>query len=207
MANNTNSPGGPGQSNDNEALVTDEDLMLRYRDGDAGAFDLLYSRHRAGLFRFISHQCRQPERAQEIFQEVWMKVIGARDRYYPDENAQFRTWLFTIARNAVMDFFRGQAKGDAPLFENDEEESVVVQLPAPRTELPEVRAASREQGEAILRALEALPAPQREAFLMYEEGGMSIDEIAKAVGITFEAAKSRLRYAVAKLREGLRDYA
>jgi RNA polymerase sigma-70 factor (ECF subfamily) len=186
---------------------SDETLMLRYRDGDAAAFDQLYARHRTALFRFISRQCRQAERAQEIFQEVWMKVIGARDRYRPDESAQFRTWLFTIARNAVMDYFRSQARGDAELFENDEEESVVVQLPAPRTELPDVRAASREQGEAILKALEALPAPQREAFLLYEEGGLSIEEIAKAAGITFEAAKSRLRYAVAKLREGLREYA
>lgn len=181
--------------------------MLRYRDGDAGAFDLLYARHKAALFRFISHQCRQAERTQEIFQEVWMKVIGARDRYRPDETAQFRTWLFTIARNAVMDHFRSKSRGDAELFENEGEESVVVQLPAPRTELPDVRAASREQGEAILKALEALPAPQREAFLLYEEGGLSIEEIAEAAGITFEAAKSRLRYAVAKLREGLREYA
>ena len=193
-----------GHSADSDS---DETLMLRYRDGDAAAFDLLYARHKTPLFRFISHQCRQAERTQEIFQEVWMKVIGARDRYRPDENAQFRTWLFTIARNAVMDHFRSQARGDAELFENDEEESVVVQLPAPRTELPEVRAASREQGEAILKALEALPAPQREAFLLYEEGGLSVEEIAKAAGISFEAAKSRLRYAVAKLREGLREYA
>ena len=70
-----------------------------------------------------------------------------------------------------------------------------------------MQAESREQGNAILRLLAALPAPQREAFLLYEEGGLSVEEIAEATGVSFEAAKSRLRYAVAKLRKGLAEYA
>ena len=77
---------------------------------------------------------------------------------------------------------------------------------ASRTEEPMVQAESRQQGAAILKVLEGLPAPQREAFLLYEEGGLSVDEIAQATGVSFEAAKSRLRYAVAKLREGLAEF-
>jgi RNA polymerase sigma factor (sigma-70 family) len=93
------------------------------------------------------------------------------------------------------------------LFETDDDAPVMQNAAASRTEEPHVRAEASEQGAAILKLLEALPAPQREAFLLYEEGGLSVEEIAGATGVTFEAAKSRLRYAVAKLREGLQEYA
>lgn len=173
--------------------------MLRYAAGDAAAFDVLYARHKGALYRFILRQCRDAGRAEELFQDVWMKAIGARERYRPD--AKFRTWLFTIAHNALMDHFRKQAHSDAPAMVDEDDESVVVHLPAARTMEPLVMVASKRTGEAILRALEQLPPAQREVFLLYQEGELSVEEIAKATGVGFEAAKSRLRYAVAKLRE------
>ena len=190
---------------------SDEALMLRYQAGDAAAFDELYARHRGGLYRFITRQCRVRERAEEIFQDVWMSLIQATERYRVE--AQFRTWLYTVAHNKLMDYFRGNARSEAVLFEvkNTDDESgeraATIEGVASRTEEPMVQAESRQQGAAILKVLEGLPAPQREAFLLYEEGGLSVDEIAQATGVSFEAAKSRLRYAVAKLREGLAEYA
>jgi RNA polymerase sigma factor (sigma-70 family) len=185
---------------------TDESLMLRYQSGDAGAFDVLYARHRTGLFRFITRQCRSQSHAEELFQEVWMSLIQARDRYKVE--AQFRTWLFTIAHNKLMDYFRRHSKAEVKLFEREDGEEPALNLVVgSRVDEPEVKAQSKEQGEAILRVLASLPAPQREAFLLYEEGGLGIDEIAAAAGISFEAAKSRLRYAIAKLRAGLQEYA
>lgn len=192
-----------GMSDPDAATQTDEEgdeaLMLRYAAGDAGAFDTLYARHKGALYRFILRQCRNEGRAEELFQDVWMKAINARERYRPE--AKFRTWLFTIAHNALMDHFRKQAHSDAPALVDEDGESVVVQLPAARTSEPLVMVASKKTGEAILRALEQLPAAQREVFLLYQEGEMSVEDIAKATGVGFEAAKSRLRYAVAKLRE------
>ena len=190
---------------------SDEALMLRYQAGDAAAFDELYARHRGGLYRFITRQCRVRERAEEIFQDVWMSLIQAAERYRVE--AQFRTWLYTVAHNKLMDYFRGNARSEAVLFEvkNTDDESgeraATIEGVANRTEEPLVQAESRQQGAAILKVLEGLPAPQREAFLLYEEGGLSVDEIAQATGVSFEAAKSRLRYAVAKLREGLAEFA
>ncbi len=190
---------------------SDEALMLRYQAGDAAAFDELYARHRGGLFRFITRQCRVRERAEEIFQDVWMSLIQATERYRVE--AQFRTWLYTVAHNRLMDYFRGNARAEAVLFEgvNTDDESgeraATIEGVANRTEEPMVQAESRQQGAAILKLLESLPAPQREAFLLYEEGGLSVEEIAQATGVSFEAAKSRLRYAVAKLREGLAEFA
>ncbi len=192
----------------NESAIdeaSDEALMLRYQAGDAGAFDLLYARHRGGLFRFITRQCRAREHAEELFQEVWMNLIQARERYR--DEAQFRTYLFTIAHNKLMDYFRRHGRVELRLYEFDGEESAVDQLATSRVDEPLVRAESQQQGAAILRAIEALPAPQREAFLLHEEGGFSIEEIAATVGCNAETAKSRLRYAVAKLRESLREYA
>lgn len=186
---------------------SDETLMLRYQSGDAAAFDELYARHRGALFRFITRQCRVRERAEEIFQDVWMSLIQAAERYRVD--AQFRTWLYTIAHNKLMDYFRSNVRAEAVLYEvtNAENEVETVDGIASRTQEPQVQAEARQQGRAILDLLDALPAPQREAFLLHEESGLSVDEIAQATGVSFEAAKSRLRYAVAKLREGLAEYA
>ncbi len=186
--------------------ISDEALMLRYQTGDAAAFDELYARHHGGLYRFITRQCRVRERAEEIFQDVWMSLIQAAERYRVE--AQFRTWLYTMAHNKLMDYFRGNARAEAVLYEVVDADGDVATNDgiATRTGEPLVQAESRQQGEAILRLLAALPAPQREAFLLYEEGGLSIEEIAQATGVSFEAAKSRLRYAVAKLREGLAEY-
>ena len=182
---------------------TSESLMLRYQAGDAGAFEVLYARHRGPLFRFMQRQCRNRGECEELFQEVWINVIQARGNYRIE--AGFRTWLFTLAHHRLMDYFRRHRLVDAASMSiTDENENT---LPASRITEPEVIAESQQQGAAILRLLNALPAPQREAFLLYEEGGLSIDDIAAATGVSFEAAKSRLRYAIAKLREGLQEVA
>ena len=185
----------------------DESLMQRYQQGDAGAFDLLYARHRGGLYRFIARQCRSRDEAEELFQEVWMNVIQSREVYRVE--AKFRTWLFTLAHHRLMDFFRRHQYKilHADLSTFSDEDDATVNVAGSRVDEPQIRAQSQQQGEAILRELDALPSPQREAFLLYEEGGMSVEEIAHTTGVTFEAAKSRLRYAFAKLRERLKEYA
>jgi RNA polymerase sigma-70 factor (ECF subfamily) len=182
--------------------TSDEALMVRYRDGDAAAFDVLYARHRLGLHRFIARQCRVAERVDEIFQDVWMSLISSRERYRVE--AQFRTFLFTIAHNKLMDYFRANSKRETHLYEVKDDEPL--DAPGNRTEEPQVQAASNEARTAILEALAALPPPQREAFLLHEEGGLTVEEIAIATGVNAEAAKSRLRYAVAKLRAQLKDH-
>src|SRR5687767_11869284 len=82
----------------------DEELMLAYRHGDAGAFDKLYARHRGPVFRFILRALKQRAQAEELFQEVWIRVIEARSRYAPQ--ARFSTWLYTIAHNLLVDHWR-----------------------------------------------------------------------------------------------------
>src|SRR5688572_11572271 len=82
----------------------DEQLMLAYREGDAGAFETLYKRHRGALYRFVLRAVRQKASAEELYQEAWIRVIEARGRYTPQ--ARFTTWLYTIAHNLLVDHWR-----------------------------------------------------------------------------------------------------
>lgn len=175
---------------------SDEALMLRYQSGDASAFDLLYSRHKGGLFRYFLRQCKERAQAEELFQDVWMNLIRARGRY--EAQAKFSTYLYAMAHNRLMDFFRRKR---LQFVEVDELENI----PDGKSPLPEERAAMSEQINRLLGLLDALPPPQREAFLLHEEAGLDIEEIAAVTGVAKEAAKSRLRYAVKKLREGMRE--
>lgn len=184
-------------------IETDEALMLRYQSGDAAAFDSLYERHRSGLYRTLSRQCRSREHCDELFQEVWMNVIQSSATWRAE--AQFRTWLYTLAHHRLIDHFRRQGRGEMTGVEDDIAASETII--GSRTDQPDIQAQAQQQGHAIVRALDALPEVQREAFLLHEEGGLSVEEIASATGVTFEAAKSRLRYAINKLRGALREVA
>jgi RNA polymerase sigma-70 factor (ECF subfamily) len=181
--------------------ITDEELMLRYAGGEAGAFETLYSRHRGGLYRFIKRQCGDPGVAEEMYQEVWESVISSRDRYRVE--ARFRTWLYTLAHHRVIDWYRKSSRVVWVDFGKDDESEF--DAPAGREWRPDVRAESRQIAQRLLELIAELPPPQREAFLLHEEGGLSVEDIAVATGAGVEAAKSRLRYALAKLKRGLRE--
>jgi RNA polymerase sigma-70 factor (ECF subfamily) len=174
--------------------------MLAYREGDAAAFDRLYARHKGALFRFVLRSIRERARAEELYQEIWMRVIEARARY--EATARFTTWLFTIAHNRLTDHWR---KKGLSLVSLDDPDDPPADPPAGPEAEPLARLEGRERLARFARALEELPPAQREAFLLREEGGMSVAEIARATGANEEAAKSRLRYAMAKLKEAAGD--
>jgi RNA polymerase sigma-70 factor, ECF subfamily len=180
----------------------DDELMLRYRGGDAVAFEALYRRHRAPLYRFLLRQLGDAALAEEIFQDVWMRVIDARGRY--EARARFPSWLYAIAHNRLMDAHR--ADGRAQFLDGEENDAALENVPA--AELPaHVWLDRKRAAERLFAALARLPDAQREAFLLQQEGDLSLEEIAAATGVSRETAKSRLRYAVAKLRAALGEHA
>jgi RNA polymerase sigma-70 factor, ECF subfamily len=185
-----------------EAMPSDEDLMLRFSGGDASAFDALYARHRGGVFRYLLRQCRNPATAEELFQDVWTNLVQARSRYRVE--ARFTTYLYTLTHHRLMDHFR-RGKG-LELVSLDSEEDDPLELPASATLQPERVAQSREQARRLIELVSTLPTAQRQVFLLHEEGGLALDEIAEVTGANREAVKSRLRYALAKLRDGMKDY-
>jgi RNA polymerase sigma-70 factor (ECF subfamily) len=172
----------------------DEELMLAYRGGDAGAFDTLYARHRGRLFRFVLRGVKQRAVAEELYQDIWIRVIEARRGY--SARARFTTWLYTIAHHRLVDHWRHKELALAQAMEMDEP------VAGPEGD-PFRRAEGREALARFGRALEALPHAQREAFLLHEEAGLTAIEIAAVTGSETEAVKSRLRYAVAKLKAAL----
>ena len=176
----------------------DEDLMLAYRDGAASAFDELYRRHKSALYRYLLRQCRDAAIAEELFQDVWMNLIRARAGY--TVTARFATYLYRLAHNRLIDHYRRRSPAVLVSFEAEGEEHA---LPAPRTADPQIAFDARAQAAKLLELLGELPAAQREAFVLQHEAGLSIEEIAQATGVALETAKSRLRYAIAKLRAGM----
>lgn len=176
--------------------VTDQDLMLRYAKGDAQAFETLYARHKSGLYGFLRQRCFDAQTADDIFQEVWTKVIRARTRYEP--TARFTTWLFQLARNAYIDHVRHVKRRIHLVTDADE---TLDAHGAPSTLIDEIH------GEHVQRAIDtamaALPPEQQEAFLLHHTAGLTLPQIADITDVGRETVKSRLRYAVKKLREAL----
>ena len=181
--------------------ATDEQLMLAYAAGDAAAFETLYLRHKGGLYRFVLRGIKERGIAEELFQEIWMRAIEARARYAPQ--ARFTTWLYTIAHNRMVDHWRKRGLSLVSLESEDPDDPAPPEPVAAAAREPQRQAETNEQLARMAGALDALPPAQREAFLMREEAGLSLAEIAAATGANEETVKSRLRYAVAKLREAL----
>ena len=177
----------------------DRDLMRRYGKGDARAFEVLYERHKGPLYRYLARRCTQRETAEEIFQEVWTRVIKARTTYRPE--AKFTTWLYQLAHNCYVDFVRHSARriqlvggaDDTVAGHPDEGRSAGERLDGQRA------------AHEFARALEMLPPDQKDAFLLHEEGGLTLAQIAEVTGVNRETVKSRLRYALRKLRAALSD--
>ena len=167
--------------------------MQAYAGGEAAAFEALYRRHRDALYRYLLRGVSSPDVAAELFQDVWKNLIQARERYRPD--APFGAWLYKLARNRLTDHYRMQR----PTTEVPED------LPAPEGERPDVAAGRRSDAARLLRALALLPAEQREVIVLREEEDLTLEQIAEVQGVGRETVKSRLRYALSKLREVLGD--
>lgn len=191
-----------------DAERSDEALMLAYRDGDGRAFELLYQRHRRRLYRWLAHQCNSSAIAEELYQDIWLKVINARHGY--EVSAKFGTWLFRIAHNRLIDHWRAAARSPAAEASDcdraDDAVDPVELLAGSALDEPHDDLERRRLGAALIREIEALPAVQRETFLLAQETDMTLEEIASVTGVNRETAKSRMRYALAKLRQGLASW-
>jgi RNA polymerase sigma-70 factor (ECF subfamily) len=177
---------------------TDESLMLAYAAGDTGAFERLYSRHRTRLYRFLLRQLRDPALADEHFQDIWQRVISARAGWKPD--AAFTTWLYRIAHNRLTDHWRALKHRPPAPADGDER---AARVPDPDT--PERNLSEFEQRRRLQLALAELPDDQREVLQLRLEQELSLEEIGEITGVGRETVKSRLRYAMDKLRTRLNE--
>ena len=181
---------------------TDEALMLLYCKGDLLAFKELYQRHSHGLYRFISWRSPRREWVDEIVQDSWAALHTARTSYTPLSG--FRTYLYQIARNRLIDLLR--QKESQLVQENDDTE---LNGTASSADLahdglsPEAALDKKQQNDRLHAAIRVLPNDQKEALVLQQFNGLSLEEIATVTAVPVETVKSRLRYAMQKLRSQL----
>jgi len=177
--------------------------MLAYQNGNGSAFDLLYQRHKAPLYRYFLRQSVDQASAEELYQEVWLSLIRASSRY--QVTAKFTTYLYHLAHNKLIDHYRKNKKFknsyQQPSAQDGADE--IDKLPAGESDEPDYQLQAQLLLDRLKSILEDLPAAQREAFLLKEEGGLSVAEIAEVCQVNTETAKSRIRYAVARIKQGL----
>ena len=180
--------------------LSDETLMLQLAAGNEPAFEQLYARYRDALYFFIRYRCGNRAVADDLFQEVWESLFRRAAQY--TVQAQFKTYLYTIARNRLTDYYRRQSIRQVDSLNEDN-------LPASdgwdqtRLSETEISADLASKREKILSIVETLPTVQQEAFLLYM-AGLSLADIANTTKVSKETAKSRVRYAKAKLMQQLR---
>lgn len=185
--------------------------MLRYAAGDISAFDTLYARHETSVWRYLLRSVRSPAIADDLLQDVWFAVARQGGHSGPSgwqPTARFKTWLFTIAHHRLVDHVRADRHHlglDDPAPGSGQ--SVADTLAADSGFGPVRQLQSRQQASALIEAVEQLPAEQREAFLLQAEAGLNVQDIATATGVSFETAKSRLRYARSSLKRQLQEFA
>lgn len=177
-------------------FTEDTALMLRYRDGDLAAFDVLYRRHHQGLYRYLLRLCMNRDAAEDIYQEVWKKIIGSRSRY--QATAKFNTFLYRVAHNTFIDHTR-RNKRYSSAEDYDPDNNIH------GADQPDIAAEKILLRRRLDLALGNIPEEQRDAFLLHEEGGLGLDAIALITGVSRETVKSRLRYANNKLRVALME--
>ena len=179
--------------------------MLAYAAGDAAAFDALYARHKGGVYRYLVRQCGNAGTADELFQDVWMNVIRVRASYEP--TAKFTTWLYRIAHNRLIDHWR--ATGRVELVSRggaDDDDDPLDAIPGARNDEPDVRAGVARDRRAI-RSRRSRRCPPRSAkrSCCIRKAGSSSPKSRTLTGAGVETVKSRIRYALAKLRAELGD--
>lgn len=184
----------------NNEQISDNHLMVRYRDGDIDAFNELYVRYKTPLYRFMVNSCSTESIAAELYQDVWARVVNGRHGY--STSAPFAAWLYRIARNRLTDFYRSNKKYNLTTSLDFENDAHVTQLQT--TLLPEEITELSTRKDALSVALAKLPNEQREVVLLRHIAGFGIQEIADLVDENTETVKSRLRYAFTKLRKQLR---
>jgi len=177
---------------------TDEALMLAYAEGDGAAFAELYARHRARLFHYLLGQLRDRSLAEELFQDVWQRLIHARSGWKPE--AAFATWLFRIAHNRLNDHWRAARHRPATPDDADERTARLAD-----TCTPELLADEQAQRLQLRQAMAELPQEQQEVLILRLEQELSLEEIGQITGVGRETVKSRLRYAMDKLRARLSE--
>ena len=190
--------------------ATDEMLMVRYQRGERKAFVELVRRHNRPIYNFVLRQLRVPSVAEDVTQDVFMRLVQNAAEF--KHEARFLTWLYTIARNLCIDQLRKlshrrHASLDQPGPDGGESKALGESIADsnPQTSA-ERNALSSEVRSSIVKAVDSLPDDQREVFLLREVANLPFRDIAEITGVGENTVKSRMRYALDRLKDALSDF-
>ncbi len=195
---------------DSYVKPTDEELMKRFQAGDARAFRQLLGRHERRVYNFFLRSFGKKEVAQDLTQDTFLRIVKGKASY--QRKAKFSTWMWRIAHNLRVDTYRREKfrkhdSLDKPIGQNDSMTTKLDMVEDPK----EIGAERRTHGdrfvEALTQVLPELDDDQREVFLLRQMEGLSFQEIAEVQNVNINTVKSRMRYALQKLREMLQDFA
>lgn len=189
------------------AQLSDTEVMLRAQAGDDAAFDYLVQKFRRPLVSFMYRMARNLAVAEELSQEVFLRVYRSRQSYAAE--AKFTTWLYRIATNLALNHIRDtkheRPENSVALDESDEESGLAFELPDPSLTAEQIML-RRERMQAIRKHVESLPERQRMAVIMHKYQSMDYREISKVLKLSESATKSLLFRAYETLREKLKDF-
>jgi RNA polymerase sigma-70 factor (ECF subfamily) len=192
---------------DNDTALSDVDVMLRVKTGDESAFAYLVQKYRRPMVGFMYRLCHNPSTAEELAQEVFLRVYRSRTTYEP--SAKFTTWLYRIATNLAVNHARDnrheRPENTVRLDEPDQETGTTPDL-ADESLGAEEQILKRERLAAIRSKVNALPERQRVAVIMHKYQQMDYKEIAGILKLSESATKSLLFRAYETLREQLKEF-
>ncbi len=200
--------------------LTDEQLIHSYQKGNAEAFEELYGRYKNAIYHYFFRQVQTPATADELHQDVWLNIIKSSSDF--SQQSSFKTWLYKIAHNRLIDHYRQNSRQALYLVrsetqhpdhnkdivediiedivENISETDKPIETQARQSHEPEKALQEQQISQMLLDGISALPEEQKEVFLLHEKSGLTLQEIALITDNSFESTKSRLRYAIKKLR-------
>ena len=190
--------------------ATDEMLMVRYQRGDREAFVELVRRYQAPIYNFVIRHLHHPSAAEDVTQDVFMRVVQKAAEF--KHEARFSTWLYTIARNLCIDHLRKLSHRRHPSLDqapgaNPDQPALGESIADEHPHADVDRSATASEVQACLvSAVSALPEEQREVFLLREIGNLPFREIAEVTGVGENTVKSRMRYALDRLRTALSEF-
>ena len=185
--------------------LTDEELAVCYMNGDNDAFDLLLKHNQSKLFTYIFYLVRDEERANDFFQDTFIKIITKLQAGMYSPSGKFSAWCMRIAHNVVMDQYRNDrsCKIVEPTEDNDLSNLKVESVQETNKE---IEFANRQVMKDVKRMMDNLPASQREVVYMRFFQQMSFKEIAATTDVSINTALGRMRYAVLNMRRMAREH-
>lgn len=178
--------------------INDEKLVSRYLAGDKKSLEILIGRYFKPIYNFIYHYVGDAPSAEDITQDVFVRVWRKIDKF--DENKKFKTWLFSIAKNAAIDFLKKKKAVPFSELENEEGENAIIENMTDPAPLPDELFARADLSKVISEALAELPPVDRSVLLLRHYNQFTFEEAAETLGEPLNTVKSRYRRALVKLR-------